>query len=174
MHNHGNKDKTEKNKSTTQTMNGQGIIEFALILGLILALFLGAVEIFNLLGQKADLDKMILQAARQAGEFGGAGDNNEVQAYIRTQMLAMNYSQATIDETLGSLMFAAKEYNESEIVDVTDSTGLDVGECKYGQLITVSTTVKWITNIPQFLFFDGLDGIGTFYIQSTARCWRAL
>lgn len=155
---------------------GQSLVEFALILGLIVIVFIGAVDIFNLLQQKADLDKMLLQAARQAGEFGGSGDGNEVEAYIRTQMTSMNYSPTEITEALSSLDFTAKKYAGNTIIDLTpaEEAELGTGECKYGQLITVSIAVDWDTNIPVVLFFGGFNGAGTFEIQSTARCWRAL
>jgi hypothetical protein len=161
--------------TNNKTNDGQSIIEFALVLGLIIIIFLGAIDIFNLLQQKANLDRMILQAARQAGEFGGAGDNNEVQTYIRTEMIAMGFPTEKIDEALapGTLTFTTKAYDGDTIGDA-DTTGLQPGECKYGQLITVSTAVEWNTNIPKVLFFNGFNGAGTFRVQSTARCWRAL
>ncbi|MFK7800753.1 MAG: TadE/TadG family type IV pilus assembly protein [Anaerolineae bacterium] len=166
-----------KKDSTHQLKNdGQSLVEFALVLGLIVVIFIGAVDIFNLLQQKADLDKMLLQAARQAGEFGGSGDGNEVEAYIRAQMISMGYSQPIITEALDSLDFTAKKYAANAIVDLTptEQAELGTGECKYGQLITVSMAVNWETNIPIVLFFNGFNGAGTFEIQSTARCWRAL
>ena len=70
--------------------NGQSLVEFGLVVGLIIIVMLGSFEIFNLLQQKADLDRMILQVARQAGEFGGVGSSGEgeqeLKAFIKFQL----------------------------------------------------------------------------------------
>lgn len=158
-----------------KTDTGQSLVEFALILGLIVIIFIGSIDIFNLLQQKADLDKMILQAARQAGEFGGAGDGNEVQAYIRAQMNAMEYTPTQITDALDTLEFEARKYDGNTIGDLSDAEVAALGdaECTYGQLITVSMQIEWKTNIPSVLFFKGINKKSFFDVQSTARCWRA-
>ena len=157
-------------KSSQQA--GQSLIEFALVLGLIIVIFLGAVDIFNLLQQKADLDKMVLQAARQAGEFGGAGDNDEVKAYLRAQMAALGYTGTDVEAALNNsstFNLKAHKYESNAIVLITP----EVSECKYGEFISVYLEVPWDTNIPGVLFFNEFNGAGTFKISSTARCWRA-
>ena len=161
---------------TWRRQNGQSLVEFALILGLIVVLMIIAFDVFNLLQQKADLDKMVLQAARQAGEFGGSGaagdGSNEVIDYIEAQMISMNYDTSTISGAVGSLVLDTKDLTGTTISDPT-LPGTAIDECRYGQFITVTMQVPWQTNIPVALFFNGFNGAGTFTISATARCWRA-
>ncbi|MEM8856980.1 MAG: TadE/TadG family type IV pilus assembly protein [Chloroflexota bacterium] len=156
---------------------GQSLVEFALILGLIVVLMIISFDVFNLLQQKADLDKMILQAARQAGEFGGSGatgdGSSEVVDYIEAQMTSMSYDAATISAAVSTLVLDTKTFTGGPISDPDLVSGTAIDECNYGEFITVTMQVPWNTNIPIALFFNGFNGAGTFVISGTARCWRA-
>ncbi|MEM9775470.1 MAG: TadE family protein [Chloroflexota bacterium] len=165
-------------KETWHKQRGQSLVEFALILGLIVVLMIIAFDVFNLLQQKADLDKMVLQAARQAGEFGGSGaagdGSDELTDYIEAQMISMSYDSGTISDALDKLVMETKTLDPDDPV-LTDPTlpGSAIDECNYGEFITVTMQVPWQTNIPVALFFNGFNGAGTFTISATARCWRA-
>lgn len=153
---------------------GQSLVEFGLVVGLIVIVMIGSFDIFNLLQQKADLDKMILQSARQAGEFGGVGQSggdgeNEIKAYIAKQLENMSYSQDYIDTTVATLVISVTELDGSG-----NFNSVSGQECQYGQFVTVNLQADWQTNLPLVLFFNGFDNVGRFNLTGTARCWRAL
>lgn len=154
---------------------GQSLVEFGLVVGLIVIVMIGSFDIFNLLQQKADLDKMILQSARQAGEFGGVGQSggdgeNEIKAYIAKQLENMSYSPTYINNTLATL-----DINVTELSGSGNFTSVPGQECQYGQFVTVSLEAAWQTNLPIVLFFEGfVVENASFNLTATARCWRAL
>lgn len=162
---------------TKHTHKGQSLVEFALILGLIVVLMIISFDVFNLLQQKADLDKMILQAARQAGEFGGTGatgdGSNEIVDYIEAQMISMNYDTTTISDAVATISLESKSVNAAGVISDPDLDNVQQQSCSYGEFISVTMQVPWETNIPVVLFFNGFNGAGTFTISATARCWRA-
>ena len=153
--------------------NGQSLLEFALILGLMLVFLFGTIEIANLLQQKADLDNIVKQAAKQAGEFGGGRD--EVEAYISKQMEYMGYPLASADEvdittTLTTLTLEAQEFNGTTFTPVSPASET----CTYGQFITVTMTVDARVNIPSFLFFNEfIRNSIPLTVSNNARCWRS-
>ncbi len=165
---------TTTHTSTHRFNEGQSLVEFGLVIGLIVIVMLGSFEIFNLLQQKSDLEKVILQIARQAGEFGGVADGGddgekEIKAYVRRQLENLNYDNSYITPALDSLDFKVTELSGSTFSPVTGTT-----ECQYGNFITVNMQVDWNTSIPLVLFFDGFTDAGTFDLTATARCWRAI
>lgn len=154
---------------------GQSLVEFALVVGLIVIVMLGSFEIFNLLQQKADLDKVILQVARQAGEFGGVSGSegqDELEAYIRLQLENLGHSENNVTKALDTLDVEVYPWNASTETFETIPTGNT--ECQYGEFVRVSILVPWETSLPQVLFFNGFIKGGDFDLSATARCWRAL
>lgn len=150
------------------TEQGQSIVEFALILGLMLVFLFGSIEITNLLQQKADLDNIVKQAARQAGEFGGGQE--EIEAYIRKQMEYMNYQNGRINDALATLTLEAQDFNGTSFDPVPPPNN---DECTYGQFIAVTMQVDAQVNIPAFLFFEEFARGIPLTVSNTARCWRS-
>lgn len=166
---------TSSHTSQNRFNQGQSLVEFGLVIGLIVVVMLGSFEIFNLLQQKSDLEKVILQIARQSGEFGGvsatgADGEKEIKAYVRRQLENLNYDASYIDPAVDSLTFAVSSLSGSSFTPPNPT----VTECQYGEFITVNMQVAWDTSIPSLLFFDGFFDSGTFDLTATARCWRAI
>ena len=147
---------------------GQNIVEFALILGLMLVFLFASIEITNLLQQKADLDNVVKQAARQAGEFGGGRE--EIEAYIRQQMRYMNYQDGRINNALATLKLEAQNFNGTTFIPVPPPNN---DECTYGQFIAVTMQVDAQVDIPAFLFFEEFSRGIPLTVSNTARCWRS-
>lgn len=149
---------------------GQGLVEFALVLGLIVTFLLGMVDLTNVLQQRADLDKIARQAARQAGEFGGGKD--QVKAYVDTQLVMLHYDPIMIT----GFEVQAQELQpkvgssppEDELVYIP---GQEV--CSYGDFITVKISMDWDVSVPTQLFFEGFARAGTLTMEHTSKCWRS-
>ncbi len=148
-----------------ESEKGQNLVEFAIVFGLLIVVFLGMVEVTNLFQQKSDLDGVVRQAARQAGEFGGGRE--QVETYIKHQLELMSYDIGSLN-----IKVTAQELTNSGII--TNVLPL-TDECSYGDYISVEIQHKW-----EGRFLRGSHGIltndpqsGTFIVSHTNRCWRA-
>ena len=144
---------------------GQNLVEFALVFGLIIIVFLGMIELTNLLQEKADLDTVVRQAARQAGEFGGGTD--QVVAYVEHQLELMGYDTNTVAITVRAHVLE----NDGVIREKVPATDI----CSYGDFVSVRIRKNWDAT-----FFAAAQSIitanpqgGSFNVVHTNRCWRA-
>lgn len=142
---------------------GQNMVEFGLVIGLVIVFLIGLVDLTNALQQKSDLDKIVRQAARQAGEFGG--DEVQVQAYIDKQLELMGYDPTAVT----SVKIEAHERNGALIQDKagTDAT------CVYGEFVAVEVDMTWSVSVPTTLFFSGFSDLDTLNIKHASICWRS-
>ena len=147
------------------TEKGQNLVEFALVFGLIIIVFLGMIEMGNLFQEKADLDAVVRQAARQAGEFGGGSD--QVKAYVLHQLDLLGYDAATV-----SITVTAQTLNSNGFIENTEDY-TDV--CSYGEFISVEIYKKWdaafLASTQAFITQNPQSGV--FRVVHTNRCWRA-
>ena len=148
-----------------QTEKGQNLVEFALVFGLIIIVFLGMIEMSNLFQERADLDAVVRQAARQAGEFGGGSD--QVTAYVLHQLDLLGYNAATvaITVTAQTLKSDGVIYNIEPYTDV----------CSYGDFVSVQIYKEWdaafLASTQAFITQNPQNGV--FNVIHTNRCWRA-
>ncbi len=149
---------------------GQNLIEFALVLGLLVTFLFGMIDLTNVLQQRADMDNIVRQAARQAGEFGGGKD--QVRAYVDKQLELMNYNPLAVTafevQAQALQPVAGSSPPESELVYLPGQE-----ECSYGEFITVRLSMDWNVSVPTQLFFDGFARAGTLTMEHTSKCWRS-
>ena len=150
--------------------SGQNLIEFALVLGLIVTFLFGMIDLTNVLQQRADMDKVVRQAARQAGEFGGGKD--QVRAYVDTQLSLLGYDPARVTAfTITAQELQTKSGSSPPELELVYIPGQET--CTYGDFITVSLSMDWAISIPSQLFFKGFARSDSLTMEHTSKCWRS-
>lgn len=142
---------------------GQNIVEFGLVVGLVIVFLIGMIDLTNALQQKSDLDKIVRQAARQAGEFGG--DEIQVQAYIDKQLELMGYDPTAVN-------YVTVEAHERNGAIIQDKPGTDA-TCVYGEFVAVEVSMDWSVSVPTTLFFSGFSDLDSLDIKHASVCWRS-
>ena len=160
--------------NSQSTQKGQGMIEFAIILLVLIGLFIGIFEIMTLFSKRTDLATVTRMAARQASESWVPTDadiEDEIEQYLRDEMVKMGYSTNVISSTVTAEVFS-HTYNNS-----SSPATLDPGTdkvCTYGEYISVRANMDWSPAIlPLDTFFTG-GGVasGTLTEEFAYRCIR--
>jgi Flp pilus assembly protein TadG len=149
------------NQSTKQ--EGQALVEFALVLGIFLFLFLVMIEAFGLYRQRYGLDQVAREGARLAAEYGGNAP--EVERYILQQLdnLLLDTADVTITVT-------AHEFTGREILPISPTRST----CAYGEFVAVTVSAPWRVSIPGGgLFVQMITSDGLHRAEHLDKCWRS-
>lgn len=154
-----------------QPERGQGMVEFAIILTILVGLFLGIFELMALYRQRTDLDTVTRMAARQAAELHLTPSTDvqaEIEAYVLQEMGVMGYDagRLTADPAWG-VEISSFAYSGSSL---DRDTGTD--RCQYGDYIAVKISRSWTaTLLPLADFYQGPYG-GRLEAEYINKCWR--
>ena len=156
------------------TQKGQGMVEFAIIIGVMIGLFIGIFEIMTIFNKRTDLATATRLAARQASESwvpdGTTDITSQIEQYMQAEMVKMGYADTLITDGDLTVEIIAHEYNQStsELVAGTDRV------CTYGEYISVRAQLNYSPEIlPLDTFFEGASsGIGTLEEEFAYRCVR--
>jgi hypothetical protein len=146
-------------KKNLPNENGQTLIEFALVLGLLMFTFLVFTELLDLERQRSDIDKVARQATMQAASYGG--ETPELEAYMNTELQRIGRPNATWSVSAYDMGSSAT------FTEVSPATNV----CRYGGHIGVTVADEWETFIPTMLFSPGIDAAGVIERTHIARCW---
>jgi Flp pilus assembly protein TadG len=153
----------QKSKTQLSLEEGQGLVEFALILGVFLFLFLIMIEAFGLYRQRYGLDQVAREGARLAAEYGGNAP--EVERYVLQQL-----ENLLLDTTEVKVAVTAHEFTGTEIVPVSPPRST----CAYGEFVAVTVSAPWRVSIPGGgLFVQMITGDGIHRAEHLDKCWRS-
>lgn len=145
-----------------QKDSGQGLVEFALTLGIALLLFLTMIEAFGLYRQRYGLDQVAREGARLAAEYGGNAP--EVEVYIQQQL-----ANLLLDTNDVKIEVAALYFDGSQIVPVYPARAY----CNYGDFVSVTVQAPWRVTIPGAgLFVNAFISDGIHQAEHIDKCWR--
>lgn len=153
-------------RQKTKKESGQGLVEFALIAAIMLAVVLGGIWGISLLMERATLEATSRDAARWAAEYGG--DNVEMRSLLLKQLELKNIDPSEVDVVIR--IFDATDLD----TPILDSSKGDTAVCaEYGQAVEVTLVKPFRFDVPvagPFIeaFFSG----GTFNISHIDKCWR--
>lgn len=172
-----------------RSQSGQGMIEFALILAVMLGLFLGAFEIMTLYRKRANLEAATRLGARQASEtwvtdaFLADPDEFEdsIKSYVYDQMEGMGYERSWMDGTSDPLggekvrvTVEAFEFDPTVATPGEELISSGAKICTYGEYIKVTVEMDWtfaVLPINALLDASNIEA-GTMSEELLLRCWR--
>ena len=177
-----------------RSQSGQGMVEFALILAVLIGLFIGAFEIMTLFRKRTDLEAATRLGAREASEswvtdtYLSSPDDfeDDIAAYVRSELNRMGYTDDwmngtdnVFDNTFPSsddTIFVEVEAFELASGASTEATLVSNGSklCTYGEYIKVTVTMRWrfaVLPINTLLSSNTIDS-GTMSEELLLRCWR--
>ncbi len=149
---------------TKQHQTGQALIEFSLILGIMLMLFLVIIAILRLYNLQSLVDKVAQEGSRYAAEAGGGTD--DVLAYITTQYELFGGDANSLQITIQTVVY---DESSQRFVPATPVSHL----CGYGDHLAVTIATDYREEIPMIgLFTQYLAEEGSISATHLRRCWR--
>lgn len=159
--------------------SGQGMIEFALILTVLIGLFVGAFELMTLYSKRTDLEAATRLGARQASESwvtDGLSDTQfqeNISDYLKEEFNRLGYSDTYFTDNIQVTVTAFDYYPGEGNMGYTDFK--ENGKiCTYGQYIQVNVEMDWdFVVLPlNALVGGGAPSFGTMEEELLLRCWR--
>ena len=165
-----------------RSQSGQGMVEFALILAVLIGLFIGAFEIMTLFRKRTDLEAATRLGAREASEswitdgLTDATFEADITQYVYDEMERMGYDQTWMatDDNVKVTVRAFEFDGAGNLVPSFNGSGGEAKLCTYGQYIKVTVDMKWrfaVLPINTLLSNNTIEG-GSMTEELLLRCWR--
>ena len=158
--------------TNTSIESGQGLVEFSVILFTLLALFLGAFEVFNLYRQRTEIETVTRRAVRQAAEsyVDEVNAQSNIEDYIYAQFEDMGYARANLETDLSIEIYGYSYISATQTIEVSTPV---VNHCVYGEYIGIRIGRPLATTvIPLDLLYRVSNANPVYSAEEVNRCWR--
>ena len=159
-------------ESASKRQEGQGLVEFALILLILIGLFLGAFEVFFVYQQRTDVEVVTRRTVRQAAESytDSATYVDEMTNYAYEQFEDLGYDRTYLEDYV---TVEITGYNYLTSTQELAATTPSIDYCVYGDYIHIKVSKPLESGVvPVTNFFDAASIYQTYSAEQINRCWR--